>query len=112
MGRRIKLIIAIAVPWLLLAGQVVSEVGDPYLTVENGVPDPSEGRQVITMRAWGLLQSNSESLELDCDDDGLANARLSVSAGQLATSVFTLGFLRPITVSYHCHEGNVPSVPD
>jgi hypothetical protein len=112
MPSRKTLVIAIAVPWLLLAGQLVSEVGDPYLTVQDARPEPHEGQQVITMRAWGLLQSNSEALELDCDDDGLANARLSASAEQVATSVVTLGFLRPMTVSYHCHEGNPPPVTD
>ena len=112
MHSRLKLIILVAVPWLLLAGQVASEIGDPYLTVENGRPRPSEGRQVITLRAWGLLQRNSESLELDCGDQGLANARLSVSTEQLLTSVATIGFIRPMTVTYHCHEGNRPMVPD
>ncbi len=105
MRSRIKLILAIAVPWLLLAGQVVSEAGDPYLAVENGRPDPEEQHQQITLRAWGLVQQNDTSLELDCDNEGLANARLSASVGQIATSVVTLGFLRPLTVSYNCHEG-------
>lgn len=105
---RIKLIAAIAVPWLLLAGQVVSEAGDPYMAVKDGRPVATPGEQVITLRAWGVIENYSEGVEAECADEGVADFRLSASAGQIATSVVTLGFLRPLTATYRCHAGNSP----
>ena len=108
MPSRTKLIVAIAVPWLLLAGQIVSEAGDPYMAVKDGRPIATPGEQVITLRGWGAIESYSEGVAADCADQGVADFRLSASAGQIATSVATLGFLRPLTVTYRCHAGNSP----
>lgn len=107
MQSRTKLIAALAVTSLLLAGQVLSEIGDPYMGVEDGRP-VTPGQQVITLRAWGLIEDYSDSVRVECLDEGLADIRFSASTAQVATSVVTLGFIRPLTVTYRCHAGNAP----
>lgn len=107
MQRQTKLVIALAVASLLLTGQVLSEIGDPYLAVEDGRPVTPQ-QQVITLRAWGLIEGYSDSVRVDCQDEGLADMRLSASTTQVLTSVATVGFLRPMTITYRCHAGNAP----
>lgn len=104
MGNRARTIALIVVS-LLLLGQILSEIGDPYLAVEDGRP-VTPAQQVITLKAWGLIEGYSDSVRVECQDEGLADIRLSAGTTQVLTSVATLGFLRPITATYRCHAGN------
>ena len=93
---------------LLLAGQILAARADYFLSVENPRP-VGERTEIVTIKAWGLISQSRDSRFISGTADlGVADMRFFTTKAQLATSILTLGFLRPVSITYRCHAGGQP----
>ena len=100
--------IVAAVAGVVLAGQILAARADYFLSVENPRP-VGERTEIVTIKAWGLISQSRESRFIAGTADlGVADMRFFTTPAQLATSIFTLGFLRPVSITYRCHAGGQP----
>ncbi len=92
---------------LMLFGQYLSGTADYYLSIEN--PRPLDDNiDTITIKGWGFASESSRSRTADLAGQGLADVRLYATRKQMLVSLFTLGFLRPVTVAWRGNAGQHP----
>lgn len=93
---------------LVLAGQLFAATSDYYLAVENPRP-VGERTDVVTIKGWGLVSQNRDSRYITGSADlGVADMRFFTTGRQIALSLLTLGFLRPVSICYRCHAAGMP----
>lgn len=91
---------------LILIGQLVAATADYFLAVENPRP-VGEATIVVTARAWGFVMQSPESRFVPGGGaNGFSDMRFSASPAQVMTSFVTLGFLRPVSITYRHHAGS------
>lgn len=99
--------IVAAVAALMLLGQFFAGTSDYYLAIEN--PRPLDDNEVeIRILAWGFASEMSRSRVADLAGQGLADVRLFATRRQMALSLFSFGFYRPVSIAWRGNAGQHP----
>ena len=99
--------IVAAIAALMLAGQFFAGTSDYYLSIEN--PRPLDDNVVeIRILGWGFASETSRTCMAELAGQGFADVRLFATRRQMALSLLSFGFLRPVSIAWRGNAGQHP----
>ncbi|HEX5871798.1 MAG TPA: hypothetical protein VFY65_15325 [Longimicrobium sp.] len=92
---------------LMLLGQFFAGTSDYFLSIEN--PRPLDDNiTTITIYGWGFATESSRTHTADLAGQGFADVRMFATRRQVLVSLFTAGFVRPVSIAWRGNAGQHP----
>jgi hypothetical protein len=92
---------------VMLLGQYFAGTSDYFLSVDNPRPLDDHEAEIIST-AWGFADENGRTATAEQAGEGFADVRLFASRVQMAKSLFSFGFRRPVSIVWRGNAGQHP----
>ncbi|MBW3571021.1 MAG: hypothetical protein KY467_07935 [Gemmatimonadetes bacterium] len=91
----------------MLLGQYFAGTADYFLSIEN--PRPLDDNiTIITIYGWGFATESSRTHTAELAGQGFADVRMFATRRQVLVSLFTAGFVRPVSIAWRGNAGQHP----